>query len=93
MSLLLCSVNMQSSAHNKSSTISQFIKGKSRDFQKFLLYFRVIVTSKFKDGTGGCAGKSPSPEFPGCGGISGFSPTIFFYSNDLPSEVLLLTST
>ena len=51
------------------------------------------MTSKFKDGTGGCAGKSPSPEFPGCGGLSGFSPTIFFYSNDLPSEVLLLTST
>ena len=36
------------------------------------------MTSKFKDGTGGCAGKSPSPEFPGCGGLSGFSPTIFF---------------
>ena len=46
-----------------------------------------------KDGTGGCAGWSASPGYPGCSSLSGVSPTIFvLYPNDLPSGALLLTS-
>ena len=46
-----------------------------------------IVTSMFKNGTGGCAGWSVSSGFPGCGGLSGVFPIVFvLYPNDLPSE-------
>ena len=46
-----------------------------------------MVTSMFKNGTGGCAGWSASSGFPGCGGLSGVFPIVFvLYPNDLPSE-------
>ena len=32
----------------------------------------------FKGGTGGCSSRSVSPKFPGCGGFSGVSPTIYY---------------
>ena len=91
--LFWCSIKTQSFVHNKSSSTSQFIKGKSRDLQKLLSYLSGIVTSTFKDGTGGCADWSAFPGFPGCGGRSGVSPIIFvLYSNGLPSDALSLTS-
>ena len=80
---------MQSFDHNKSSSTSNFIKDESRVLQKLLRYLSGIVTSTFKDVTGGCAGWSTSPGFPGCGGLFGVSPTIFIlYSNDLLSKAL-----
>ena len=52
-----------------------------------------ILTSKFKTGTGDCAGWSASPGFPGCSRHSGVYPIIFaLYSNDLLFEALSLTS-
>ena len=58
-----------------------------------LRYFNGMVTSTFSDGTGSCAGWSPSPGFPGCGGIYGAFTTIFvLFSNGLISEALSLTS-
>ena len=51
--LLFCSINTQSFVHYKLSSISQFINGKSGDFQKLLRYLSGIVTSAFKVGTGG----------------------------------------
>ena len=84
----------QSFLLNKSSTISQFIISKSRDPQKLIRYLSGIVTSALKNGTGGYAGRSTSSRFPGCVSLSSVSVTIFvLYSNDLPSEALLLTST
>ena len=71
--LLFCSINTQSFVHDKSSSISQFINGNSRDFQKLLRYLSGIVTSTCKVGTGG---RFASPSFPG---ISGMFPTILFY--------------
>ena len=85
--LLFCSINTQSFVHDKSSSISQFINGKSRDLQKLLRYFSEIVTSTLKVGT---VGQFASPLFPG---VFGVFPTIFIlYSNDLPSEALSSTS-
>ena len=84
---------------DKSSSISQFINGKSRNIWKLLRYLSGIVTSRFKAGTAGCGdcdGWVPSGFCGGCGGRSGICgvfPTIFIlYSNGLPSEALLLTS-
>ena len=54
--LLLCSINTQSSVHDKSSTTSQLIISISSDLQKLLRYLSGIVTSTFKTGTGGCGG-------------------------------------
>ena len=52
-----------------------------------------IVISIFKVGTAGCAGQFTSPEFLGCGGFSGVSPTIFVLDlNNLPYEALSSTS-
>ena len=53
--LLFCSINTQSFAHNKSSSILQFINGKPRDLQKCIV--TSIVTSAFSAGTGGCCGR------------------------------------
>ena len=39
--------------HDKSSSISQLIKGKSRDLQKVVRYLSKIITSMFKGVTGG----------------------------------------
>ena len=81
--LLFCSINAQSFLDDKSSSISQFINGKSRDLEKLLRYLSGIVISTCKVGTGG---QFASPSFPG---LSGVFPTIFvLYSNDLPSEAL-----
>ena len=90
--LLLCSTNPQSFVHDKSSSISQLIRDKSRDLQKLLRYLSGIVTSLFQDGTGYCGGWSASSSFPDRGGLSGAPPTIFvLYSNDLPSEAFSST--
>ena len=70
-----CSISTQSVLHDKWSCTLQFIKGKSRDLQKFLKYLSGIVTSTFKDGTDGW---STSPEYLGYGCLSGNSSTIFF---------------
>ena len=87
--LLKCFINTQSFVHNKSSSTSLFIKEKPRDLQKLIRYVSEIVTSMFKDGTGGWAGWSASPGFLGCGGLSDVSASIFvLYSNDFPSETL-----
>ena len=46
--------------HDKLSSPSQFIKGKSTDLQKLLRYLSGIVISTFKVGTGssgGCEGQ------------------------------------
>ena len=51
-----CSINTQFFVHDKSSSISQFISGKSRNLQRVLRYLSGIVTSAFKAGTGGCGG-------------------------------------
>ena len=45
---------MTESVHDKSSSTSQLIAGKSRDLQKSLRYFSGIVTFTFKVGTRGC---------------------------------------
>ena len=50
--LLLCSSNIQSFVHYKSSSTSQLLKGKSRDLQKLL----IKITTTFKVGTGGGRG-------------------------------------
>ena len=42
--------------HDKSSYISQFISGKSRNLQTLVKYLRGIVTSTIKAGTGGRGG-------------------------------------
>ena len=57
---------MQSFAHNKSSSISQLIKGKSRDLQNLLRFLSEIVTSTYMVGTGSRAGCKESSSFPGC---------------------------
>ena len=64
VTLLRCSINTQSFVQDKSSSTSQFIKVKSRDLKKLLQYLSGIVTSTFKNSTGGCAGQSASPGFP-----------------------------
>ena len=38
------------------------------------------ATSTFTNGTGGCAGWSASPEFPGCGGSPAVFPIFLSYS-------------
>ena len=51
------------------------------------------MTCTFKDKTSGCAGWVASSGFPGCAGRCGIFPIILvLYLNDLPSEVLSLTS-
>ena len=100
-----CSIIMLSFFHDKSSSVSQFISGKSRNLQKLLKYLSWIAVSTFKAGTadcgdlGGCCGWDPSRFGDGCGsrgGLSGFCgvfPTIFvLYLNDLSSEALSSTS-
>ena len=47
-------IDAQSFAHNKSSSISQFINRKSINLQHLLRYLIEIVTATFKTGTGGC---------------------------------------
>ena len=78
---------------NNSNPTSHLIKGISRDLQKLLRSVSKIVTSMFKNGTGGCAGWSVSPGFPGCGGLFGVFPSIFVsYPKDLASEALSISS-
>ena len=71
--LLWCSIHTKSFVHDKSSFISQFISGKSRNVLKLLRYLSGIVTSTFTVGT---TGRSASPSFPGRHGVF---LTIFFY--------------
>ena len=63
--LLWCFVNTQFRGLFKSSSTSQFIKGKSKDLRKLLRYSSGIVTSVFKG------------EIGGCGGCGGFDPSGF----------------
>ena len=60
--LLSCSDNAQPFAHDKSSSISQFISIKSRNLQKLQRYLNGIVILTFKADTGGCDGRGS------CGG-------------------------
>ena len=71
-------INTQPLSHDKSMSTWQFIKSNSRHLQKLLKYLSGVVTSMFKDGTGGCACWFAFPVFLGCGGYSGVSLTIFF---------------
>ena len=77
--LLFYSINIQAFVRGKSSFISQFINGKSRDFtnQKLQKYFREMVTSIFKVGTGG---GFASPSLPGPSGV--FDTNFISYVND-----------
>ena len=76
---------------DKSSCISQFINGKSRNLQKLLRYLSGIVASTFIVGTAGCGGWFAFYGFSGCG-LSGVFHTIFvLYLIDLPSEALSST--
>ena len=59
----VCSINTQLFVHAKSSSISHFINGKSKNLQLWLRYLSGIVTSTFKVGTGGCVGQFASPSF------------------------------
>ena len=70
---------------DKSSSISQFINGKSRSIQKLLRYLSGIVTSTFTVGT---AGRFASPSFSGCASV--FPTVSVLYLNDLSSEALSL---
>ena len=65
--------------HDKSSSNSQLIIGISRYLQKLLRYLSEIITSTFKDDTGGCGGRMVSPRFPGHEGLSGVSPIFFLF--------------
>ena len=71
--MLLSSTNTQSFVHRA----AQLIKDKSNDLQKSLRYLSEIVTSMFIVGTGGCAGQSVSPSFPGSLGLASAFPVIF----------------
>ena len=92
-----CSINTQSFVYYKSSSISQFISGESRNIHPEILlrYLSGTVTSAFKAGTAACGGHVgwfPSGFCGGFGGrfgLSGVFPTIFVLNlNDLPSETL-----
>ena len=87
--LLWCSVNTQFFVHDKSSSVSQSINGKSRNLQKLKRYFSGLVTSTFKVGPADCGGRGGwvlSGFCGGWGGLSGVSggfPTTFvLYLND-----------
>ena len=57
--LLSCSVSTQYFAHDKSSSISQFISDKSKHLQNLLRYLIGIVTLTFNSGASsrdGCGG-------------------------------------
>ena len=79
--MLLSFTTTQSFVHRA----SQLIKDKSNDLQISLRYLSEIVTSMFFAGTGGCAGQSVSPLFPGSLGLtSAFSVLSYtLYSNRL----------
>ena len=73
------SIDTQSFVRDKSSSASQVISGKYRNFQKLQRYFSGIVTWTFKAGTGGsagCGGWDLLAFGGGCGGLSGVFPTI-----------------
>ena len=55
--LSISSINTQIFDDFKSSTTSHFIKGKSKNLKKLLRYLSRIVTSVFKGGVGGYAGR------------------------------------
>lgn len=54
--LLWCSINAQSFAHDKSSSIFQFTNNKSRNLPELLKYLSRIVASTFKVDSVGCDG-------------------------------------
>ena len=82
--LLLCSSNIQSFVHYKSSSTSQLLKGKSRDLQKLIRYLSGIMASTFKVGTGGGRGGwLASPSLSDYAGLSSVFPVILLlYVND-----------
>ena len=88
--LLWCSDSTQCVVHDKSTSISQCISGKSRNLQKLIRYLGRIVTSTFIVGIGGCSGCGgwfPSWSGSSCGSrgvLSGIFPTFFgLYLNHL----------
>ena len=86
VSLISYCINTQSFVNDKTSCISQFINGKSRDLQNLRKSLSGIVTSSFKVGTGGHGGEFPSSAESGCAGLCDIFPIIFvLYPNDLPS--------
>ena len=77
--------------HNIFSMINQSLF-KLSDIQKLLKYLVRIVTSTFKNITGGCAVQSVLFAFPDCGGCPcTFSIMFVLYLNDLLSEALSST--
>ena len=61
--------------HDESSSISEFINGKSNYLQKLLTYLSGIVTYTFKAGTVGCGDHFVFPSFPCCAGLFRVFPT------------------
>ena len=91
--LIWCSINTQLFAHAKSSSISHFINGKSRNLELLPRYLSGIVTSIFKVGTGGCVGQFTSPSFLIRTGLAHVFPiTVVLKLISLPSESLLILS-
>ena len=84
--LFWCSINTQSFVHDKSISIWQLIKGKSRLLQKCLWYLSGIVNSKlFKVGTcgrGGCGGCGGWDASGSAGGFLGGRSTKFLMSEN-----------
>ena len=75
--------NTQYFVHNKSSSNSQSIKDKLRDFQKLLKHLNGIATSVFKSGTGGCSCCDPSRFGGDCasrGGLTSVFPRILCHT-------------
>ena len=63
-----CSINTKSFVHHRSSSISQFLSGKSRNLGILLRHLSGVVISTFKAGTGGCDSRS---------GLCGWDPSGF----------------
>ena len=74
---------MQSFVHDKSSSTSHFIKGKSRDLEKLRRYLSGIVIFTFKNDTDGCAGWSACPEDFGVVIIFVVSLQLFLFSTKM----------
>ena len=75
--LLWCCINTQPFIHDNTSSILQFINGKSNDLTKLLRSLSGTVTSTFKAGSGVCGGWFASPSFPSLAGLCGVFPIMF----------------
>ena len=74
------SINTQFFKNFKSCSVSQFIKGKSRNLQKLLRYLSGIVTSVFKGSIGSCTGCGGWDPFGFSGGCAGRASLAFVLS-------------